>query len=449
MAANQSANGQNTGLEDFIAPFIFLGTIILLLWAIWNFQQTVVIRALFITVGFLSKAIQYISFMYPDHIAGNLSNWSTTLLSADPSQYGADAAIVMADTIFQTVSFFLLPWVVIRIWGLNKPRRIRKYVRRFDLHKLAQANAGFNPSINVVMQEDLLNTPIHKGPWAVNRSPIDYALMNGLVQVSSTKNIGDKISEILGAPKSENARLKTIKGWSERKMSWSAKERRRAMPSPWQCQLNKPKTDALLTVQLGGLWKGFESLDRFEKCVAAILVTCIASSPNAARKLALQMGNSWKRLDRKKRQRPTLDDTGVDKALKKYGVHPKVKRVLGYHSFKNTVFVGLLNEAGNKGVFTTNEFLWLKPVNRTLFFALNQFGGDRPFAEAAGVWSHYQEEVKAGHGIKIPCVESGTDGIEESLYDEEWIVGESGELKSEYEERLSIEDAKRVQEKSS
>lgn len=447
MAANQQGD---TDITELLGPFILVGIVIGMFVAMWTMYHTVILEGLFLAVHWLAKAMQYVDFLYPDRIGNHLGNWAETLNQADPGRYGFWDAVLMMDTIAHTLLFVLLPWVIWRVWEIRKAYRINRFVRKFDLKRLAQANIAHNPGLRPVLQENLLKQPINEGPWAVNRPPVDWALMHRLVYAQSAGTIVNKLHGLLGNKGNAEAKSKRkyITGWSEKKMAWSAQERRRVMPSPWQCRLDIERTDQVLTEQLGGHWGGFDRLDRFERCVAALLLLVIAKDATKARELALQLGNSFRRLDRRKRHRPTLDDRGVDKIIAKHADHPTVRRVLERHAFKNTAFVGLLNEATNKGVFIANEFLWLKPVNRTLFFSLLQYGGDRPFTEATGVWAHYQEEVREGYGIKVACVEAGTDSIWQMLYEEEWIAGDNGELKSEYEERLSIEDAQRVQQES-
>ncbi len=50
--------------------------------------------------------------------------------------------------------------------------------------------------------------------------------------------------------------------------------------------------------------------------------------------------------------------------------------------------MGLLIYAKRKGVLASSQFIWLRPYDRTLWYALNQIGGKATWAEAAGPWAH-------------------------------------------------------------
>lgn len=408
-------------------------------WGIWSAQSTQILRALFLTVGHLSEVAQHAPFLYPDSISSNFPNWANSLHLADPRQYGWDTAKVMIGVVSHTASLIFVPLIVLRIWSIRKVHIVNRFVRRFNLKHLTALNAKDFAAVASIQHENLLASPINEGPWAVARSPIDWALERELIYAEKRSTGGGTIKRLLGI-KSDAATSKKlyIKGWNEKKMSWSVPERRKVLPAPALCRLDEARTDEALKLQLGGLWSGVASLDKFEQAVLAILLTCICKSLQDARMLALRLAQSFKRCDSKGRHNPTIDVTGIDKIINRYINDPRIRQVVSKHAFKSTVYMGLLERAWKRGVFITAEFLWLRPVHRELFLAMNQLGGDRPFAQGTGSWAHYIVEKEYGTAVKVPCVEGGTESIRQILFEEEWIGSEEG-VWSEVLERRSQE----------
>ncbi len=58
--------------------------------------------------------------------------------------------------------------------------------------------------------------------------------------------------------------------------------------------------------------------------------------------------------------------------------------------------MALLTLARRKGVLASSQFIWVRPVDRPLWYALNQCGGRAAWAEGFAAWAHYAAEEKAG-----------------------------------------------------
>jgi hypothetical protein len=103
-------------------------------------------------------------------------------------------------------------------------------------------------------------------------------------------------------------------------------------------------------------------------------------------------------------------------------------------SYVNVWFMGLLKLARSKGVLPASLWIWLKPTNRLLFYALNQVGGRAAWVEAAGPWSHFGAEAEVGKPLVEPRLESAAAGLARSLISEGWLPRDAAE---EFEERTS------------
>jgi intracellular multiplication protein IcmP len=160
--------------------------------------------------------------------------------------------------------------------------------------------------------------------------------------------------------------------------------------------------------------------------VLAVLLTANVDGLKPAEELSLRLAKTFKRLDAKGNHNPVIDNTDVDGICTKYLDHSAVKEVRKQHAYTTTLFMGLLENAWNKGIFTSPNVLWLKPVDRTLYLSLCALGGDRPFAEALGPWSHFMVEQRKKIAVTHPCIEGGTDALKAMLYEEEWIGSDEG-----------------------
>jgi intracellular multiplication protein IcmP len=93
------------------------------------------------------------------------------------------------------------------------------------------------------------------------------------------------------------------------------------------------------------------------------------------------------------------------KLAAKYQNDDWVSKVLKSHAYQATVFTALLQTAHDRsGTFPTSMFLWLKVVDRPLFFALNQVGRRVAWPEAAGVRAHLLAEKEQKRAITAPVV---------------------------------------------
>ena len=115
----------------------------------------------------------------------------------------------------------------------------------------------------------------------------------------------------------------------------------------------------------------------------------------------------------------------------------EVSRVIGYpdhqafftslfkhHAWSTTVLMRALNEGRRKGMIPPSRFLWLKPADRSLWYALHQMAPPLPneklrakrvLAEAAAAHSHYKAEVITNVRCETPILTAAVDGLWEAV----------------------------------
>jgi len=111
---------------------------------------------------------------------------------------------------------------------------------------------------------------------------------------------------------------------------------------------------------------------------------------------------------------PFMADRKIVDAINRHGSR---------HAFLNTAVVGIYGwggpmkewGGGNAGVLSTGMFRWLKGVDRTLWYSLNNVGRRAYHIEGAAVVSHFQAERIGQQALPDHFVDSAVDGLVQYL----------------------------------
>lgn len=112
-----------------------------------------------------------------------------------------------------------------------------------------------------------------------------------------------------------------------------------------------------------------------------------------------------------------LGDQKIVAAINKYG-----KR----HAYLNTAMVGIYGwggpmrewGGGKAGVLSPSMFRWLKKIDRTMWYCLNNVGRRAFHIEGAGVISHFQAERISGQPISEAYMDGAVDGLLQYINDQ-------------------------------
>lgn len=84
----------------------------------------------------------------------------------------------------------------------------------------------------------------------------------------------------------------------------------------------------------------------------------------------------------------------------KYRENADARNLFAVHHWEYTYLIELLKLAKKQGKCGHTSFMWLKPMNRVLFYALNQVGRWVPHAESAAAFDHHAaEQLAARNGV--------------------------------------------------
>lgn len=86
------------------------------------------------------------------------------------------------------------------------------------------------------------------------------------------------------------------------------------------------------------------------------------------------------------------------------------------HRFARCQFLALFEAAGERALLPSAHLLWLKAVDRPLWYAVNSLGrGHRCHVEGAGILAHYRTECAAGVPLLDPQIDDAVHGLRAAL----------------------------------
>ena len=281
--------------------------------------------------------------------------------------------------------------------------RVGGLVRRFNMESLLRNNAESFPCLRpVVGRGKYLLSPesYDSGPWKIARTPAQFALENELLLNEQGKPFSPEQALKNGLPSTE------LSAWGN-------------------ARLDEKKALAVLTEQLG---KSFEGYEGFSPCRRALAVAFLAYA-NGDKKGCVSMldmvSSSYNEIDGNA-DCTVLTDTAFEKRLKKaWARHKDVlseKNMASHAAYELPWFMALLYRARQKGVLASSQFLWLRPMDRPLWYALNQCGGRAAWAEGFAAWAHYTAEEQEGKALTEPHVAPAVASLKEALSAQGWLT---------------------------
>jgi intracellular multiplication protein IcmP len=272
-------------------------------------------------------------------------------------------------------------WVIgpvligLAFWVYASNPRLKR-MRMFDVHSLALAEAVNWPRGSIANRVDVSKLPLDKGPWALALTELEF--------VQKYKLLG---------PKGD---------------------------------LNKARTAQILAHQLGSVFVGWQRMPPHRRALFAIFTPRIAAASFAVKtrsdrdKVKAMLAQSAKLLDQfGASANPSsgyVDYRNADAVAAMYAKHPAIQRICTRHGYETTLLVSLYDAAKELEPLPPADFLWLKRVDRGLWYPLNNLGMNHCYhVEAMGVMSHWEIEKALQRRIEMPMVEACVDGLEDAL----------------------------------
>jgi intracellular multiplication protein IcmP len=190
-------------------------------------------------------------------------------------------------------------------------------------------------------------------------------------------------------------------------------------PEEWVSYNSIPVTDGevdedasrlAFAKQLSGRWKGIDALPIYAKALFVAFSMKANGMRTEADEFLGEIAACWE-------PGKGLVLTPVLRKQIKDKLHdPKfgriTEKIAGLHSFVTPALLRCLQAARDQGgVLAPAQFIWLRAVDRTLWYALNNLGRGGLHPEAAGSLAHYRSEKSAAKPIPNPQVDIAIDGL--------------------------------------
>jgi intracellular multiplication protein IcmP len=279
-----------------------------------------------------------------------------------------DAVQNMSTKVGDYLRFVITPLLAIfgvLVYATNVQLKLKT---TFDLKRMRFAERNNWPQITPVLKLNLVKEDIDVGPWAMAETPMDFCKKHKLLK-EKTDERGKPAVELL-----------------------------------------PEKAYQIFVGQLGPLWTHVLALPSHAKALFAILAACGNHDRDAAFELLSDISRSAG-------SGQSLNFAGTDQLLAKHFNTKLVIRVLQRHAYVTTIFIAMLELARTDGVLATSEFLWLKPLDRRLWYVLNTVGRHTSVPEVSGPYAHWLAEKKWGGPLRTPMMEEAVKAMESALAD--------------------------------
>lgn len=234
----------------------------------------------------------------------------------------------------------------------------------YSMDTLRKAENKIWPQITPIMKVDLVKKDLDDGPWSSSMTPRLFSKKYDLII--------------------ENRQGKEL-----------------------NVTLNEGAAYRIFSMQVGQFWRDIEMFPMHIQAMYAIFLARANQDRKKADDLINQIANSA--------TSDKLDFSGVKELVAKHKTSKSAKYAQNKHAYLLTVMATLLELARTDGVLATAEFLWLKPIDRPLWYMLNSVGRQTAFPEIAGVYAHWLAEKKVDRPLKVPMVEEAVRALDAAI----------------------------------
>ena len=169
-------------------------------------------------------------------------------------------------------------------------------------------------------------------------------------------------------------------------------------------EIIEDKTYDLFVRQMGPFWTGkLDCMPNYAKALFAIFAAKGGGDDDSARKLIDQIAISS--------ASGSLDFSGSTRLLFKHIRSRGVGMAVSPHAYLLTAMASLLEYARTGGVVAMAELIWLKKVDRRMWYMLQSVGRQTPFVEVASAYAHWIVEKKIKRPLKTPMIDKAVESV--------------------------------------
>lgn len=371
MANGAPVNSSGSG-DDTLAMVILIALMCFLIWALGGH----VIRGVLL----LMRWVELTPFALFSPEAARLQRMSFQAAMAAKKM---DSANFMA-AMNMTGAYVRWLWVLPLLWAASRQMRRRSFTTTHTMQSLLDQESHMWREVMPVARLDLISGDLRKGRWRVSETEREFVRRNQLLLPSVAKDsLGVDIPNI-----------------------------------------DEEQARQTLACQLGPVWQGPHALPPYARAVFTVLAMKVrAADFGDEDERTRRISEANKRIGdlaegySKKHSTQDMDFSWVDKSLEEAMRSPRLSRLQMQHAYVFTVFATLLQITRRlNGVQASASFLWLKPVDRTLFYVLNNVGRqDAYHVEACAPLTHWLAEKTYQRALLTPRIDSSIEGIKKAL----------------------------------
>lgn len=356
----QGGSGDNALAPLWIMAFLF--AVALLLWYLFHEQ--------IVSVVFKIKLFEaHLVGLFTPSLKGVILEMQT--VPAESVTY--DLMMKLSRQVGNVVRYPIMVILVLLGWMLYVSDVTARYKKTYDMKRLLNEESVNWPHVSPVLGLDLLEEPLDEGPWAMGTPPVDFAVRHKIL-------------------KKEPEQLPTT--WARRK-------------EPPALTIKLAEAKEVFMMQMGAHWRGPKALNAHTKALFIIFAAKYHRDRDVTKKFLEQINLSS--------TTNKLNFSGINSHLRKYVKHEKIVKIMQEHAYVSTVMASMLQLSREDGVFPTADFLWLKPIDRPLWFMLNSVGRQTPFCDVSGPFAHWLVEKEFGRACLVPRVDAAVKGLEAAV----------------------------------
>lgn len=365
-----AAQQQGQGGDNSLAPVWIIVLLFLVGMAVWYFFHSYIVMIVF--------QLKYYEGWLMSWFTSSIDPVLDLLKVAQPSQVSFDDMLAVSTAVGNYFRYPVIGILLVLAVILYRSDITSQFKNIYSTKSLLKAEAVNWPQITPVVNLDLINEDVTKGPWAMAMSPLEFSQQYHLLKIETYP---DEHVRKTG----EFGRYLILKGEAKR----------------------------IFTMQLGDYWEGPDALPPHTKALLAAFMAKNQRDRKGCNDLLLQINRST--ADGK------LNFSGADALIKKHGKASEIQKIFEKHAYVTTVMASMLEASRKDGVFPSSDFLWLKPVDRRLWFLLNTIGRQTPFSEVAGPFAHWIAERKLGRKLLVPMVDEAVNGLEAAVQEIKYV----------------------------
>ena len=306
-----------------------------------------------------------------NQVGGSLGDLGEWMRLIDRKQVKLRDLYLVSDTVGRYTRYLAVPLIAWLGWRVFRASPTERFKTRYSDVTLPRAVAPLYPWIQISLVNDFSKMDTDKGPWAMAMTERQFVRAH---------------------------RLRNAQG-----------------------EYDEGLAEAQFIKQLGPLWNGYRSMRGYSRGLLAMLLARIERDFETSDKILIQLATSA--------AGGKLDLTGCSEVVARYKGSRALKKLVAQHAYERTLLMAMLETArggeAGKDYLPPNWFLWLKGVDRTLWYAMADVGRRAPHVESAGVFGHWLAEKARGRKLEMPFVKNAVSGLRVEL--DKYLEDESEE----------------------